>query len=356
MNDNYKINLTLKEGVLKNKAYTLKPIECPIKLNQNESPFDVPERIKSEIVHKLEKSRWNIYPEFIPETLYEKIANYFNLSKSNLLIGNGSNEMIFTILSATMDNTKKVIIPTPTFTVYNLISSNLNAQIKHIMLKDDFSFDTDKIIEEGKEEGCLTIICSPNNPTGTCMSREEIENVVSKSGGLVVIDEAYIHFGGNSVLDLIEKYNNLIVLRTFSKAFGLAGLRIGIMLSNKNLITELSKVKLPYNLNIFTLITLESIFNNMNFVNTNIQNINSEKIFLEKRLNDFSKLKVIPSSANFFLIKVDDSNYIFNELLKDGILVRDVTGYPMLDNCLRISVGDRKSNLALLKSLERIFK
>ncbi|OHD25383.1 MAG: histidinol-phosphate transaminase [Spirochaetes bacterium GWD1_27_9] len=351
-----KVTSTLKEGVLKNKAYTLKPIDCPIKLNQNESPFDIPLYLKEKILQKLKNTKWNIYPEFVPDDLYTKIANYFNLSKTNILVGNGSNEMIFTILAASAEKTKKVVIPTPTFTVYNLISSNLNATIKYVPLNEDFTFNVPAIIEESKTSGSITVLCSPNNPTGTYLTFNEIEKIISSSGGIVIVDEAYIHFGGETVLDLIPKYNNLIILRTFSKAFGLAGLRIGFMISNKDLITELSKVKLPYNLNIFTLITLSEIFDNLSLVEENIKTILSEKKFLASELSKFKDLKVIPSEANFFLIKFFDSNFVFAKLVEDGILIRDYNSYPMLENCLRVSVGSRKENEAFINSLKKIFK
>jgi len=351
-----KISATLKEGVLKNKPYTLAHENTPVKLNQNESPFDIPEEIKDKILNKLKKSRWNIYPEFVPEDLYEKIASFYGFAKENILIGNGSNEMIFTILAASLEREKKVIIPAPTFAVYSLISSNLNADIRTVLLNEDFSFDTDKIISECTSPGSVTILCSPNNPTGTSLKRSEIEKIIQLSGGTVIVDEAYIHFGGETVIDLVKKYDNLIVLRTFSKAFGLAGLRMGIMISNKKLITELAKVKLPYNLNILTLITLDEMFNNIDFVNENIKKILAERDYLGGELAGIKSIKVIPTSANFFLVRTEDSASVFNKLLERGIRVRDVSSYPMLENHLRISVGSRSENEALIRALKNILR
>ncbi len=349
-----KVNLTLKSGVLNNKPYTLAPEDTPIKLNQNESPFDIPENIKDKILKKLKETRWNIYPEFTPEALNEKIASFYGFDKDNILIGNGSNEMIFTILAASLEKGKKVILPTPTFAVYKLISSNLNADIKTVPLNEDFSFNTGKIIEECISPGSVTILCSPNNPTGTAMKRSEIEEIIQASGGTVVVDEAYIHFGGETVIDLVKKYDNLIVLRTFSKAFGLAGLRMGIMISNKNLITELAKVKLPYNLNIFSIITLNEMFDNIDFVNDNINKILAEREYLYGELAKIKKIAVIPTSANFFLIKTGNPADLFGRLLEKGIRIRDVSAYPMLENYLRISVGSRSENDALIDAIKKI--
>ena len=350
------IEKTFKAGVINNKKYTLKPIECPIKLNQNESPYDLPEEIKDKIIGKLKTSRWNIYPDFTPEDIYKKVASYYGVTGKNILIGNGSNEMINTILTATLESGKKIIIPQPTFTVYKLIASNLNANIKEIFLKDDLTFDINKIIEESKTPGSVTIICTPNNPTGTFVKYDDLEKIIKSSGGIVVVDEAYIQFGGESVLSLINKYPNLIILRTFSKVFGLAGLRIGIMISNEEIITELSKVKLPYNLNVFSLITLDTVFDNIKIIDENLNLILKEKFILENELKSFNDIKVIPSATNFFLVNVKDSKWFFEKLLESGILVRDVSSYPMLKNCLRISVGNKKENEALINALRKIYK
>lgn len=356
MKTSAKLSSTLKKGVLNNKAYTLNPIDCPIKLNQNESPFDLPEKLKEKIIVKLKNKKWNIYPDFVPENLYEKVAKNYNIDKSNILLGNGSNEMIFTVLAATLETGKKVIIPQPTFTVYKLIASNLNADIKTVMLNEDFTFNVDRIIGEAKDLGAVTIISSPNSPTGTYLSYNSLKDVIKASAGIVIVDEAYIQFGGESVIDLIDEFPNLIILRTFSKAFGLAGLRIGMMISNREMITQLSKVKLPYNINIFSIITLDVIFDNIELIDKHVKMILKEKKYLEKQLTKFKKLLIIPSAANFFLIKVNNSQWLFEKLLESGILVRNVSAYPMLANHLRISVGSKKENEALIDALKKIYK
>ena len=351
-----KIFNTIKKGVIENKKYTLNPIDCPIKLNQNESSYDLPFELKNKITNKLLDSNWNIYPEFVPEWLYEKVSNYYSLKKDNILIGNGSNEMINTILISILENGKTLIVSVPTFTVYSLISSNLNANIIRIFLKEDFSFDVESIeFKVSENRNSVTVICSPNNPTGSVMKKDDIEKIVKMSSGIVVIDEAYGEFGGESVIDLISEYNNLVVLKTFSKAFGLASLRMGFMLGSKELIAEFSKVKLPYNLNIFSLITLDEIFSNLSFLSENIDKIKNEREFLKNELLKFKDIKVYDTEANFFLIKSEDSHSLFLHLVSCGILVRDVSSYPMLKNHLRITVGTRYENEMLLIALKKIY-
>lgn len=350
-----KITSTIKQGVLNNDKYTLNPVECPIKLNQNESPFDIAPELKEKIIKKVNDTKWNIYPDFIPESIYKKVAKSYGVKSNNILLGNGSNEMIFTILTATMEKGKKVIIPEPTFTVYKLISTNLNAEVKAVYLNKDLTFNVDNIMAETQAVGSVTILCSPNNPTGSFIKHEDIKKIVLSSNGIVVVDEAYVQFGGESVLDLINKVPNLIVLRTFSKAFGLAGLRVGIMLSNEKIIAELSKVKLPYNLNIFSLAALDSIFDNFKYVDANVKCILKERELLKNELSKFKDIKIYDTSTNFLLIKTKNSQWLYNELLQKGILIRDVSSYPMLKDYLRISVGNFQQNKELIKALNKIF-
>jgi len=356
MKSKEKFTASLKQGVLKNKAYTLKPIETGIKLNQNESPFDLPVNIKEKILDRLRKKNWSIYPDFTPEDLYKKVAKYLNIRKENLLLGNGSNEMIFTIMAAMLETGKKLIISEPTFTVYKLVASNLNAEVISILQNEDFSNKIDKITEKAAIQGSLTVIASPNSPTGTFTKRSDLIKIIEASGGIVVVDEAYIQFGGETVIDLIDKYDNLIILRTFSKAFGLAGLRIGMMISNNELITELSKVKLPYNINIFTLATLDILLDNPEIIDNTVSKIIEYRDYLQKEFLKIRSIKATPASANFFLVRIKDSEFLYNKLLEYDILVRDFSNYPMLDNCLRISVGNKDENELLIRALKEIYK
>ena len=351
-----KIQNTLKKGVLNNKAYTLIPIDCDIKINQNESPFDVPGELKEEIIERLKDKKWNVYPDFTPQDLYDKMAAYLGITSGNLLMGNGSNEMVFTIMAATVEEGKKVIIPEPTFTVYRLIASNLNGTIEAVPLTKDLGYDVDEMARLAAAPGSVTIVVNPNNPTGSVIKRDDIIKILDSSNGLVVVDEAYIHFGGESVIDLIDEYENLIVLRTFSKAFGLAGLRIGMMIANAPLITELSKVKLPYNMNIITLNTLDVMLDHIPVIEEHTQKILKNKDILYDFLSKIKEMEVFSSEANFYLVRVADSATLLQQLIGENILVRDVSAYPMLNNCLRISVGNEEENNALMAALGKIYR
>ncbi|HNZ26970.1 MAG TPA: histidinol-phosphate transaminase [Spirochaetota bacterium] len=356
METNDFINKMIKKGVINNKEYTLTPIETPIKLNQNESPFDIPADMKKRILDKMLASRWNVYPDFTPDGLYLKTAAYLGVNKENILIGNGSNEMIMTILAAIVENGRRVVIPTPTFAIYGLLSSNFNGEVIKVPLKPDMSFDIDRIVEESKFEGSVAVLCSPNNPTGAAAAKEDLIKVIKNSGGLVIIDEAYIQFGGETLIGDLDSYPNLIILRTFSKAFGLAGLRLGCMIGPKNIITQLSKVKLPYNLNILNLIALDEVLDNPDFVDRNVEVILKQKKYMESELSKIKQIQLFHSDANFFLFRVERSNFVFAELVKRGVLIRNYSSSVGLENCLRVSVGSEDEVKLFIESLKDIAK
>lgn len=345
---------TIKIGVLNNEEYTLHPIECSVKINQNESPYDLPANLKEETVKRLLEKKWNVYPDFIPESLYNKVAKYLGVNRSNILIGNGSNEMIFTILTAMAESGKTVNIPMPTFTVYGLISSNLNATVNNIPPHEDLSVDIDALKKAAAIKSSITIICSPNNPTGRALSPQQLFDIIEASNGIVVVDEAYIHFGGKTIIDSINKYDNLIILRTFSKAFGLAGLRIGTMISNEKIITQLAKVKLPYNLNIFTLTALDVVLDHPEFVEENVAKILSQKQILWEGLNKHKELTVYPSDSNFFLFRTKNPKMLFDELVKRDVLIRSYSSSKYLEGCLRVSFGSPEENQKFLTALDEI--
>ena len=348
------IKQTIKPGVLSNSEYTLHPIDCSVKINQNESPYDLPVKLKQQVTEKLMSRKWNVYPDFIPDSLYQKLSAYLGFHKDNILIGNGSNEMIFTILAAMLESGHTVNIPVPTFTVYGLISSNLNATVNYIAPNSDLSVNVPALREAAKTKGSVTIICSPNNPTGRALTPDDLFSIIEASNGIVVVDEAYIHFGGQTIIDSINKYDNLIILRTFSKAFGLAGLRIGCMISNKAIIAQLAKVKLPYNLNIFTLTTLEVVLDNIDFLQKNIDRIMEQKPILMEGLTKHKELTVFPSDSNFILFRIDKPDWLFDELVKRDVLIRTYANGKYLEGCLRVSVGSPDENKKFLDALDEI--
>lgn len=355
-----KLNETLgliNKGVRELHAYHLNPIDTDIKLNQNENPFDWPDEIKEETANFVRNRPWNRYPEFIPEKLKELVAKNCGLKKENTIVGNGSNEMLLTLMLSFGGPGKKVIITEPTFTVYKLLASGFGSDIHTVSLKGDLSFDIEALKKTAKDNpGSFLIICSPNNPTGSAIEKEDLEEILSIHKGILLLDQAYVEFGAFNGIELLNKYPNLIITRTFSKALGGAGLRIGYMFGNPDLIAEINKIKLPYNIDFITEHAACQILSNPEFTQDKVETLINERKKVYNFLKTIPLQNLYPSAANFICIRIDRKDDLFNYLKEKSILTRDVSSYPMLNNCLRISIGTPQENDTLINELKNFFK
>ncbi|HON11907.1 MAG TPA: histidinol-phosphate transaminase [Chitinispirillaceae bacterium] len=338
------------------QAYHLEPLDLPVKLNQNENPYDWPEPVKKEIAEFCMNRPWNRYPPFIPEKLKEMVAQYTGVSSEGIIIGNGSNEMILVLMLSVMNRSAKVIISQPTFTVYKLLSDGLGGETLCVSMKDDLSFDVDSLKKACRDKpGSVLILCSPNNPTGGSLSREEIEEILDVHTGFFILDQAYVEFGGFNAIPLISRYPNLIITRTFSKAFAAAGLRLGYMIGSPEIIAEINKIKLPYNVNFFSEHVASVLIRNRPLLDNTIKEIISERESLLQVLRSLPFDNVYPSESNFILVRTETKQALFDFLKSKGILIRDVSKYPMLQNCLRISIGKPEENALLKDALREYF-
>jgi histidinol-phosphate aminotransferase len=348
----------VKPQVLQVPAYTLHAYEAEIKLNQNENPFDFPEDLKEEVFRRFKARKWSRYPDFVPDAMRQCLANFAGWRKDGVLIGNGSNELLQAALMVLVDNGTKVAIPSPTFTVYALIAKVLGAEVIRIPLNPDMTYNVDTLITESENAGVgVLIVNTPNNPTGSVLSKSALKRILDEFSGHVLLDEAYFEFWGYSGLDLLEDYPRLIITRTFSKAMGMAGLRVGYLLAHEELVEQISKAKLPYNINQFSLTAAEVAVENADRFHSAIEEVLKEKTRLSRELREIEGIEVYPSEANFFLVEVPvDPGVIFQDMYRQGILIRDVSSYPMLSKCLRISVGTREENDRLLSALRSALK
>jgi histidinol-phosphate aminotransferase len=341
----------VKSQVLQVPAYTLNAYEAEVKLNQNENPFDFPEDLKEEVFRRFKAREWSRYPDFVPDAMRQRLADFAGWHKDGVLVGNGSNELLQATLMVLVGSGTKVAIPSPTFTVYALVSGILGAEVIRIPLNPDMSYNVDALISESKGAGAL-IINTPNNPTGSVIRKNELTRILEEFPGHVLLDEAYYEFWGESGLGLLKEYPRLIITRTFSKAMGMAGLRVGYLLAHEDLVSQISKAKLPYNINQFSLTAAEVAVENAGRFRAAIEEVLKEKHRLGRELGGIPGVRVYPSEANFFLIEVPlNPKLIFEDLFRQGILIRDVSSYPMLSKCLRISVGTREENDLLLSAL-----
>ncbi len=355
MNVNQLRNL-INPNVRDLSAYHLKPENFPVRLNQNENPFDWPQHIKDEVAEFCKTRAWNRYPNFIPDGLKQALADFTGLVPHNIIAGNGSNEMLLILLLSLTKPESPVIICQPTFTVYQLLSKGLGRTLHEVYADDDLSYNTERICDASSQApNSLIILCSPNNPTGTALTEKDIRSICKNHQGFFLLDQAYVEFGGYDAIPLLKEYPNLIITRTFSKAFQGAGMRIGYLLGSAEIVQEINKIKLPYNINFFT----EQVAMVLLAHHRDMEE--SVKILLDERQKLFDFLRtlpfdaVYPSEANFICLQTRQKEALFSDLKTNGILVRDVSSYPMLENCLRISIGTPKENNLVKQALSAFF-
>src|SRR5205085_1978194 len=240
----------IKPRVRALQAYTLAPDRAPIKINQNENPFDLPTRLKQETERRLQARAWARYPDFVPVSLHEKLAAFADWTADGVIAGNGSNELIQATLMTTIEPGKRVLICEPTFALYRQVITVLGGETISVPLAPELSYDVPALLAAVETHAPdVVIICSPNNPTGCLLAERDLVRLLETTRGLVVIDEAYFEFAGQTVVPLLKAHSNLVVFRTFSKAMALAALRVGYLLAAPALAREIGKAVLPYNLN-----------------------------------------------------------------------------------------------------------
>ena len=343
-------------------AYTLALREAPVKINQNENPWDLEDAVKRRVIETALARPWSRYPDFDPKELLAALARFSGWREDGVLAGNGSNELIEALLLVTVGAGTRVVIPAPTFTLYALMTTILGGEPVRVPLRPasadpaaGLAYDVDAISAARRESNAsVTIVCSPNNPTGNALALADVERLCDESDSLVVIDEAYHEFSGETVVPLLARHPNLVVLRTFSKAMALAGLRVGYLLASPELVREINKARLPYNLNFFSQAAAIAALEETAALEASVARLVRERERVLGVLASMPGVRAWPSRANFFVLELlegTDPKAVFASMLRRGVLVRDVTSYPMLGRCLRVSVGSEAENEAFLGAL-----
>ena len=345
----------IKPAVRALRAYTLSPHRASVKLNQNENPWDAPAQIKEEVLRRFAARKWSRYPDFVPVSLHERLAEFAGWKPDGVIAGNGSNELIQAVLMVTIAAGKRVLISEPTFALYRQVATVLGGEVESVSLTHDLKYDVEalqKTVEARQPD--VTIICSPNNPTGCVLDDDDLRTLLRMSRGLVVIDEAYHEFAEHSVVPLLNEFENLIVLRTFSKAMAFAALRLGYLLAAPDLVTEIRKAVLPYNLNAFSQMAAEVALEHYESeLGPLVKQIIQERDRLYAQLSEVST--PVASKGNFMVVKSAlDPKRVFEELLKRDILIRDVSSYPMLKDYFRVCVGTPEENAYLMEKIREI--
>ncbi|MBI4228948.1 MAG: histidinol-phosphate transaminase, partial [Deltaproteobacteria bacterium] len=348
------INFRVRKGIRDLSSYTVPEIECPIKLDGNESPFSLPPDVLSKVLEEIIKIPVNRYPDPNAAGLRTKISQITGFPLDGILLGNGSDELIEMALITFSGGSGKVLIPAPTFSMFKLSTIALGLEPLNVELDPYFDIDLDlmmKVLMANSPD--LTFLASPNNPTGNSFSEDRMIGIIENSKGIVVIDEAYTDFCGKSHIPLIDKYENLVVLRTMSK-IGFAGMRLGILFARDHLVREINKVRLPYNIDLYSQRIAEVILEDLSFVSENIQLIIRERERLFKELKRIPGIEAFPSDANFILLRVIDADRVHNELIDRGIIVRNFNSPGRLENCLRVTIGTPDENDSFINALRDI--
>lgn len=318
--------------------------EASVFLDANESPFNAP---------------LNRYPDPLQEELKEHISNYTGIDTSSIFLGNGSDEAIDLLIRSFCEpGQDRILIPEPTYGMYQVCADINGVECNKVGLNSDFSMNTEAMLAASQEPGCkLVFLCSPNNPSGNLLETGAIRTLLEESGSVVVLDEAYVDFSSaRGCMDLLEDFPNLVILRTLSKAWGLAGIRLGMALAHPELIAILNKVKYPYNINSLSQEhALKVLLKGKEEKEAWVSSILEERLSLEKSLRTINMVEeVFPSHANFLLVRFLDSSLVFKALKQRGVIVRDRSTQLHCENCLRITVGSPAENGTLMETLKQL--
>ncbi len=331
--------------------YSVPEFDCSVRLDGNESPYDLDPERKVELCRRLSELSVNRYPDSSAGGVIRSLSRLTGVSPDGILLGNGSDEIIQMILEVLSGKSGRVLTPSPTFSMYKVSSLVLGKQVTEIPLDEDFDIDLDSTLSAVREENPdIVFLSTPNNPTGNSFSEEKVLGIVRHCPGAVVVDEAYCDFSRKSYIPLIAEYENLLVLRTMSK-IGFAAARLGMLFARPDIVAEVNKARLPYNINSFSQEVMAFALDHPEIVDRGVCLVLEERDRLCGELERLKGLDVYPTDANFFLVKVGDAESVFMELVKNGILVRRFQGVDRLSDCLRITVGTREENEKLVGAL-----
>jgi histidinol-phosphate aminotransferase len=338
-----KIEELIRPDLLELKAYSSARDEfegeATIFLDANENPYE---------------NGVNRYPDPLQTALKSRISLLKNINQNAIFLGNGSDECIDLLIRLFCTPFKdKITTIAPSYGMYSVSAKINGVKLNQVLLNDDFSLNIEEILKQSKESKLL-FICSPNNPTGNSFPCEQLIILIENFNGIVVIDEAYIDFSSKtSFVSLISKYKNLIITQTFSKSYGMAGIRLGMLFGNPQIINYLNKIKPPYNINVLTQKFALQQLSKYEDIQKNIKKIIIER---QKLIDSFAQIekieKVFPSDANFILIKIKNANEEYKRLISKGIVVRNRSKEQLCESCLRITVGTEQENQILINELK----
>jgi histidinol-phosphate aminotransferase len=323
-----------------------------LRLNANENHFISPALLSQLLKDVADHIDPRFYPRGEKAALVQRIGEYVGQPATNIVVGNSSDELIETIVRLFLRSGEVALTITPTFVMYRIIVVNQGGQCVRVPVRDDFSLNPAALLSKAHDETTLAFLCSPNNPTGNQFAEDRVRTILDSFEGIVVVDEAYVEYAPYSLADAVARHENLVVLRTFSKAFGLAGLRIGYALAHHRLADTIKSLQLPFNVNKVSLTMASKVLEQRPLFETATDTLQKERTRLLYRLRRVDGVEAFDSHANFILFKTrSNARVVFEGLLRRGVLVRDVG--PVLDHgrCLRVTVGTPDMNAQFLDAL-----
>jgi histidinol-phosphate aminotransferase len=341
----------VRPEVLAMSAYAVGDPAGMVKLDAMENPYGLPPALRRELAERLAEVELNRYPEPNPRALRELIARKMRVPAGiELLLGNGSDDLIQVITLALARPGSALMYPAPTFVMYAMNAAFSGMKALAVPLREDFSFDAELFIARMRAQPpAVVFLAYPNNPTGLLYPTDDVLRVIQAAPGLVVLDEAYHVFAGRSFMDELPRFANLAVLRTVSK-LGLAGIRLGYLAAQPQWIEQLNKVRQVYNVNVLTQAAASFVLERLEVLEAQAALIRAERDKLGPALAALPGATVFPSAANFFLLRVRDAARSHEALKRQGVLVRNL--HPGLANCLRVTVGTPEENRILLNALK----
>ena len=352
---NIKPSKLLRSELANMQAYHVPDTSGMLKLDAMENPFAFPSSLKDAWLNVLKNVELNRYPNPQASELKKSFQNVFSLSQNlELIFGNGSDELIQLLIMAIAKPGANVLTVTPSFSMYKLIANYVGVNVVEVQLQENsFALQMDLMLDNIRShQPAIIFLACPNNPTGTLWPANQIEHIVKESTGLVVIDEAYSPFASYSMMSLVEQYPHAIMMRTVSK-MGLAGLRLGWMLGHPQWINEFNKMRLPYNINALTQASANFAMQNIAAFDEQAKQICMQREILAKNLQAIDNIQVFPSDANFILFKIleGSANTVYQSLLKNKILIKNVSNDGLLENCLRVTIGTEQENQLFMQAL-----
>lgn len=328
-----------------------------VKLNQNESPFDLPPALKRELLEAFFQIDFNRYPAEQPTRLIQALESHCGVEPGSILVGNGSNELTYTLGMCFVEDGDGVLTPTPMFALYESMVRLHGGTPLQTHCTADFQVDCDDVVATiEREQPKLTILATPNNPTGLAIPKKEIERIVKAADGFVVIDEAYHEFNPEgTALDLLMRHPNVIILRTLSKAFGLAGLRLGYLVARPEVIGEMMKSRLPFMVDRLAEHVGLLLLRHQDLIRDRVDQIKVYTENLRQAMMQRGDIDVLPTDTNFILFRTDrDPAELLQHLADQDVLVRNMGGYPQLQGYLRVTSGTPSENKAFLDALTTV--